>query len=134
MHFQLLSIPRDDRRIKEEREDSTKELIVNLDPLDAEADGLACRRIAVHQPDAAERRIQQFDHVSVDERDADAFERQIDRESDRSLLLFCLKLDIAGALARCARHGHGCVASLQLEKTLRLVVIGDAEQLVVPLC
>lgn len=74
MHFQLLTILRNVGRIEEQRIDPSKELVVELDPLDAEPDSLTRCRVSVSELDAPEGGVEKFNHVAVDNGDADAFQ------------------------------------------------------------
>lgn len=73
MDFELLSIFGDNGRIEEDRENSAKQLIVDLYPLDAKfISDVRCRiRILCRQ--TTEGSIDEFLHTLVDDRHSDPF-------------------------------------------------------------
>jgi hypothetical protein len=70
VYFQFLTVSWNDRWIQKQREDATEKLIVDLYPLDTEADRLTVCRICVAEPNPAEGCVDKLRHIPIDDGDA----------------------------------------------------------------
>lgn len=80
MDFEFFPILGNDRRIQEDGENAAEQLIVDLDPFDAEFVGNVRRRVRVLCRQPSEGGIDKLLHALVDDRHSDSLEVQTERE------------------------------------------------------
>lgn len=125
MRFEILLVLGHDRRVEDDWEESSEELVVDLDPLAVDRSRVGCRGIDVTKLESSERDVDHLLDLLVENRDPDSLELDADRHVDRGIRGDSLESDRAIHRARARERSSTC----WLERALTFNVVGDDEEL-----
>jgi hypothetical protein len=94
MHVELFTISGDHSGIENDREYPTEKLVVDLYPFDAGVEGMIERRLGVTEIEPAKGNVGKLLNTSVDNRDANPLERNMNGKSCSEIAVFRNEVDI----------------------------------------
>lgn len=129
MYLEVFPVLRDDGGIQKDGVEAAEELVVDLDPLDAEVVGDVRGRVRVLGRDAPERRVDELLHPLVDDRDADSLEAEAKGECCNDVDVDGFESALPAARDRVLARERVGGATLELEDALLLGIVGKAYSL-----